>query len=360
MSIPLFTEEEEAAYRAQRDRIEEQWQQNVYHSFDAYWGELQACEEAEKKETIARVEARAEEFLNALIIFFGSRARKYIDFRSVFAEAEYVYALCVQYDTPEARRDAHTFLKAFSEAPRSWGRSAFMRFLRGIGKQRGASYYGAGMFSALQGWREREVEAFCRVLVSEECLYGHIFVSYAHAGEEACEEDFDFEYIESDVQFKATRADRNVRFLECLCRMLEERGLGDMPAKKAPREKKEHIPKIFKAGDMIRARTLRDLPLPAHVRVPILRRNRDATEWTPDILEMVVTRVPNRGGTCVCLIVDHDRKASREVFYGFGYDKSLFDGATFLGLWTGEYAPPNKTLALKFLYQKPPRTSRKS
>ncbi len=355
MATPLFTEEECDAHKARFDELERNLNDKKYRDWSEYWGNVEGLRKTIRIETVNRVEKRAEEFLNALLVLVGSRGTQGVDFREAFSQSDTkeLKELVSLHDTPIARRNLLTIFRALIEVPKSWGRSAFLRFLRGRGKQKGAKYHGAGMFGTDYGWKEDEVALFCDVIAGgrydNQAPYAAVLVSYADVEEEIREEDPDFEVTDHVTALMATHAERNIPFLERLCTILEIRGLSEVKAHQETAPKKEHIPKIFKSGDVIRKNTLRDLPLPAYVRIPIERLDEKSKQWISGHLEQVVM-VLGGNGSYMGLPVGKDGKAYKGS-YNWEH-KSWLEGAVYLGPWNGEIVA-GKVFHIKFRFRRP-------
>lgn len=256
-------------------------------------------------------------------------------------------------DTPATRRALYTILRALTEIPKNWATSAFVRHLRGIGKQRGSKYHGAGTLGADYGWTEREVSGICGILTQADQRYCQVLMSYADVAKEIEETDPDYEIVDQvTAEYIATRAERDVEFLHRLCEMLEARGLAPVPEPAAKRPTKPRKVKQFKSGDLIRSRTLRDLPLPAHVRVVIEKQHDGSNQWLGATMDLVVAALQN-GGSYDAFVVD--TKGTRAYRPNLGWDlesKEWLDGATYLGPWTGEL-DTKKTIKINFRYRRP-------
>ena len=325
--------------------------------WDTYWKECKNIDEAHQLETAKRVERRAREFLNALLILIGEKGSSYIVFESAFnkdSELEEVRSLLTKSNTPENRRYLYTILKALSEIPSSWGTSAFIRFLRGNGKQKECKYPGAGTFGSNFGWKEIEVNRICKVLCSDS-EYSKVLMSYEDVAETIREEDEknednpDYEVVDYDVQFKATKVIRDKEFLNKLCGMLEKDGLAPLPKPTPEKPRKERVPKVFKPGDIIRKNNLRDLLLPAHVRIPIEKYDEKSKQWLKDFLEEVVIKLES-GGYYKNAKVDPRKN---EAFEDNGWSresKERLCGATYLEPWKGKNIK-NKELKYNFKYR---------
>ena len=323
-----------------------------------------------------RAQLRAEEFLNGLIIRIGKRGHGHQYFDAFFSHSDSLdmKEMLSVYDVPETRRALHTILKALIEVPRSWGPSALVRFLRGIGKQSGLKYYGAGMFGVRYGWTAKEITGVCSEIANGRAYYSgfsEVLMSYEDVEDKvrkACEAreiekerklkesknaNPDFEIIDEDsdtrsnenLPYGSTRAVRDIEFLNKLCSLLETKGLGSLPVPQPEKPKKLRKPKIFKSGDVIRCKDLRDLPLPAYVRIEGMSRKDRAGEWIKATIEQVV--VSFYSGGYGYYSVGPDGKA-----YSGGYNhsrKEWLDKATYLGPWKGPVS--KKELRYKFEFQ---------
>lgn len=350
MGTPLFTEEELAERKAAFSRLDAQ-RKELGTTFDEYWKQRQALEAAQLSEVVRRTQARVEEYLNGLIIVVGSRGESGVSFYEIFsnADTESFIALLAMHDTPEVRRDLYTILRGLSEVPRSWARSAIVRFFRGTGKQAKATYHGAGLFGTRYGWKTREIDLVCQWMV--DTLYGRPLMLFAAARDELIDADPDYEIRSETNEFAVTRFDRDAAFTQKLCEMLEARGLGPVPAPASQKPKKPRKVKEFKSGDVIRRRQLRDLPLPAHVRIPIQRFDEESEQWLDATIEHVVLKLWD-GGVYEYALVAPNGKAYTKA-YSLSYmtqEKAWLEGATFLGPWTGDLV--GKHLKLNFRHRR--------
>ncbi|HEU5114546.1 MAG TPA: hypothetical protein VFT82_02145 [Candidatus Paceibacterota bacterium] len=350
MAKPLFSPEEQKAWKDKFDVLDAAHRKDNT-PFDHYWAQREAIARAERIDTNRRVRARANEYLDALITLVGSRGSSYVNFPHCFNESDSldVRQAIEKHDTPETRRALHTILRAFSEVPKSWARSAFVRFLRGNGKQKEAKYHGAGMFGLDYGWKGEEVTAVCAVIADETSPYSQALVTYANVEKEIREADPDYQVTSYDVRFKAVRAERDVEFLTALCSMLEKRGLAPIPKPKERKPKKTRVPKQFVPGDVVTLRNMRDVPLPAHVRIPIEKFDEPSKQWLPSTIEHVVVRLGNAGNYYRYVVTPKG-----EAFEaGMGWEgKYWLDGATYLGPWKGKLNK-HQDLTIRFRYRKP-------
>ncbi len=341
MGKPLFSAEESALQKSKIDKLAGERKSN----------EIENVREAFMLEGIRRAQSRPEELLNGMIICVGSRGHRYVLLDEAFShsDSKKIKDDLNSFDTPEARRNLYTMLRALTEVPRSWATSAFTRFLRGIGKQSGAKYHGAGMFGVKYGWKVREVDAISYVMTSDSyrgyTTYSGVLMSYANTLEEIEEEG---RY--NRAKFYAVRVERDIPFLNKLCEMLEARGLGPIPALPDEKPKKERKIKIFKAGDIVRQRDLRDLPLPALVRIPVTKvfkgKEGEKDQRIAGHIDEVVTKI-HEVHYYDYYVVDKDNKAYK-YFLGYSFKTNL-DGATFLGEWKGEIVK-DKRIELDFHY----------
>lgn len=347
MGIPLISKEEVEDHEEQLRLIDKKYgyhkKDRTSFDFNSYWNERECCRIAYNTKLISLAKERPEDILNALLVCIDTKGEKYIDFYSAFEsnDSEQILAAIQKANTPENRRWLYTILKALTEIPKSWAKSALVRFLRGIGKQKDAKYHGAGLFGEKYGWSTHQVDSICHIIAScndYSVSYSSILMSYDDVQEEIDEADPEWEEVKGDARFAATRAERDVEFLNKLCSMLEEKGLSSIATPAPQKPKKAHVPKEFKAGDVIRKNTMRDLPLPAHIRIPIDKMDVDKDgravgEWYEDFIEKVITKIENNGYMYFAYVIDG--KAYRINQFG---RKSEMEGATFLGKWTGTFS----------------------
>lgn len=349
MGKPLFTPEELAAYRRKHSNLQAR-ERSKELQWPAYWAEKEALEKSHLAEKASRAKARLPDYLRGLVILTGKRGQEYVTFDALFqhSDDQELQSMFTGANTPENRRALHTILKALQVIPRSWARSAFVRFLRGIGKQRGSKLYGAGLFGVNFGWTEPQVIAVCNVLVDDRNPYSQVLMSFVDVQQELAEAaESDSEVVDSDVSFKATRVNRDTEFLGQLVAALEAEGLAPLPEAKEHKPTKQRKPKVFKPGDIIRESNLRDLPLPAHVEIPIERRAEGSQDWAPGTIEQVVTTLHPGYVTCYRI------KDGRAYVRGWNEQrKDWLSGATYLGPWTGEMVK-GKDVKYKFEFRKP-------
>lgn len=347
MAKTLFTKNELEEFQKELSDLETKHNKNSI-PWREYWEQREAIQRAHLIKKVGRVQERAEEFLNALIILVGYQGERYIDFEHAFAVSDVpeLKELLTTHDTPENRRALYTILRALTEIPKTWATSAFVRFLRGTGKQKGAKYHGAGMLGTDYGWKTKNITAICGIITGNNSPYSQVLMSYADVEEEIHEEDPDFEVHDHDVTFKATRVERDIEFLNQLCDMLEQRGLADIPKAREKGPKKERKVKVFKPGDKIRKGTIRDLPLPAHVRIDIDKHDKASDQWVEAQLDWVVVALGQ--GYFRCLYIGKDGKAYQPHIFN-DKRKELLEGATFVGSWEGEST--KKELEIKFKYR---------
>jgi len=358
MGKPLFTKAELAAYQDRMAAIDELHgyhdRKNKVFNYDKYAADREGCKQAHEIETIKRAQARPDDFLNALLVLIGNRGSTYVPFENAFEgnDDPQVIAEIKTHDTDENRRWLYTLLRGLSEIPKSWAMSAFTRFLRGTGKQAKAKYHGAGMFGVDYGWKAKEVDAFSNILAGSHYATGYstTLMTYADVDQEihdqyaADEENNDYT-IDYGTHFKAVRAERDVEFITALCDILEKRGLAPVPRPAAQKAKKVRKPKVFKSGDRIRSATVRDLPLPAHVRIDIERYDEESKQWIEAHIEHAVLRMGTQG-------YYEGAPVGNDKCYTKGYcmeRKDHLNGATYLGPWTGERV--NKRLDYKFRWR---------
>lgn len=317
-----------------------------------WWNQRQALERAQLAEKVRRAQARADDYLNGLLILVGNRGGHYLPFDEAFersgsAELKKELAKC---DTPANRRVLYTILRALTEVPKSWAMSAVTRFLRGTGAQKKAKYHGAGALGVRYGWKDREVGSIAAVIADGRNPYSLVLMSYADVAEENRQEaESEEELIPYGNTFAATRADRDVEFLNQLCGILETRGLADVPAPAAEKPKKERKVKVFKPGDVVRKNTLRDLPFPAHLRVTIEKQDPESKQFVSDTVEWVAFDIKGPYSRCYRV---KDGVAYPSNRYRSEEYKSHLIGAVYLGKWEGPINE-SKKLAYKFYYRLP-------
>ena len=343
MSKPLFTQKEQNAQKkklAALEKLHGNRQSNPNFDFDSYWAEKKGLEDAWQILGVRKAQARPDEFINALLVLVGERGAWYVPFESAFAlsDSKEITAKVLMHDTDENRRVLYTLLRALTEIPKSWAMSAYIRFLRGTGKQKTAKHHGAGMLGVDYGWKGIEVQAIANIIAGSHYATGYstTLMAYADVDQEIRDEDPDFELTDYDATFKATRAERDIEFLNALCENLEARGLAPVPRPTRKVTTKKRKPRVFKSGDRVRNATVRDLPLPAHVRIPILRQEKkDKTNtWVEADIEFVVLKLYQGG-------FDYARVGGGTAYrhprgYHLMTHKDWLHGATYLGPWTGK------------------------
>ncbi len=329
------------------------------------WQDSEPIRKAWLVKQVQRAQARPDEYINGLLVLVGSRGTQYLDFLGAFSKNDEpdVVAAVKANDTPEARRNLYTILRALTEIPKTWAKSALIRFLRGTGKQKGSKYHGAGTFGTDYGWKGNEVENICEVIAGGEgyaaANYCSVLMNYRDLYDDISQAaNNDYEEIDIDARNYATNVDRDIEFLKECCDILEVRGLGPVPKPTPKKAKKPRKVKEFKSGDIIRKGTLRDLPLPAHVQVPIQRYDEENKQWLDGhVMEQVVIALGNHGYYQCALVDPQTGRAYPMNAYSSSEPKDDLVGATYLGAWTKPIAK-KKILKPKFQWRAVARARR--
>ena len=216
-------------------------------------------------EKVRRIRKRHKEILDGLLTAMYEKGSAPIDWEKILTQGVEPSRL-EKADVPWMRTRLHTVLSALKVVPRSWGATAVTRFLRGVGKQGKPPWSnktGAGCMNKDWGWKQNEVTWFV----------GHFFPYYGELknvffcddSPEAYGEEAEEIRNSGGDQFAATRNERDDDLLNALIKMLEERGLTTLKAP-APKKTKTRKKKVFKPGDTINQRNLRDVPIGATMR----------------------------------------------------------------------------------------------
>ncbi|RJR12835.1 hypothetical protein C4588_01665 [Candidatus Parcubacteria bacterium] len=346
MPNPLFSPAELNEFSNKKALLEKE------PNWERRWSQIRAIESSFEILQKRRAQERADEYLNALLILVGTRGATYVNFELAFSDSDSSEILDAlkDADTPETRRNLYTLLKALSEIPKTWAMSAFVRFLRGTGKQKDAKYHGAGYFGVSYGWKEDEVSNICRIL-TDRTPYSKVLMSYADVQEEIDRADPDYEIVDRSDRFAATRVERDKEFLETLCEMLEQRGLAAPATPAEAKPKQPRKVKVFKSGDIIKKSTMRDMPLPAEVRLQIEKLDTASNQWLASTLDVVVTSL---NGYYSYAVVP---PGSKTAYYTGGCYNSLrkedLIGAIFLREWDGKVeSSEKKTVKLNFNWRR--------
>lgn len=374
---PLFTEAEKRAWKKKFADIKAEYKDKPDSNEQERAAE-KGVAHALKAEVSNKVLERAENLVDGLLFIVGKRGAEYLRFRALFTFAKdpQVVARIEEANTPENRRELYTILRAFSEIPKSFGCTAFIKYLRGTGKPGQPKYakHGQGMFAKEYGWTTDQVKRVCEFLMGYHYehkphfgSYQSVVNSYADVQDEIYKDDPDLDKDGAyKATFAATRAEKNIPLLEKMIAILEERGLGPIPTPKKTGPKKKRVPKKFKPGDKIRRGNLRDLPLPALVKVPVRKIPEDRTKGKdkePEIvhLEWVVTAL-TKGGEFQCFFAGRkttnpkDRTAALSPGWAGLETKEYLYGAEYLGPWEGRKLDPSKQAKnLKFNFCWPGR-----
>jgi len=281
-----------------------------------------------------RMADRPEAIVNGLLIWFHHKGTEPVTWEDFFERV--VDPRLTVADNPTSRKLLHTVLSGLSKIPRSWGKSAAVRFFRGTGKQAtmGLKYPGLGVLGKEYDWKQREAEAMLSPFYYG--LFSKLFMeddSPDSYGEEASEIE-----EEGGNRWAATRKERDDEFFKTLLGILEARGLDpdvEKPVLKAPKPRKA---KIFKPGDTIQARNVRDLPSGTHFRWT--HKKRDTTRGTVDKPGKRVTRVRTYEGVYVARNKPGSytlRPVMDDVAFGPKKDcgSHVWDEAEYIGTWSG-------------------------
>lgn len=349
MAGPLFTVEEMASWEARKvDARVELPGDEVFHRGSprpynkSASDRAQAVDQAWRVERLRRIRGRPEDLLDMLLVAFREKGSMPITLEAVYTGlGDRLKAA----DTAEIRKHIHTVLRGLKAIPRSWAKSATTRFFRGIGKQGEkpwAEKPGAGVLSKDYGWKTFEAEWFVG-LFYQGPMSGVFFADdsvdpYSEEGREVDED--------GGNRFAATTKSRDDEFFDTLISILETRGLAadiDKPDIPAP---KPHKVKVFKTGDVINAKNLRDLPAgslvrlvvvtyPSGFRGPTSPVEFEAEECTYDLV--LVEREP--GELRVRPVMQGKAFASRQMtstsLYRASYERNEVT-ATYIEPWAGE------------------------
>lgn len=309
MPGPIFTPEEIAAWDA-KEEAAKVWQDTdeVYHKdsprpYNRSVGmRVNEVHRARRWDWIRKVRARPEDVLALYLVALNERGAQPIGVDDVFDGKleDRVKAA----DTPENRKLMHTVLQGLKGVPLSWARSATTRFFRGIGKQAKepwASKPGAGVLGTAYGWKTRESEWFIGLFYGQFGAWGYgaslgdLF--FTDDSPDCYGEDAEDIYDEGGDPWAATRKERDTSFIDALLEILDERGLADEIDKPKAKKPKPRKVKVWKPGDKVTSRNLRDLPKGAHLQWTVaeypnayLARDKYDTVWNAKlrIREMVV------------------------------------------------------------------------
>lgn len=182
---------------------------------------------------ISRVAANPEPFLMGCLYIVSSRGiYDWFGYPSVYVWEKDQDPTWVDFrdksNTLESRRTLHLILTALLEIPPTWGRSAFLRFLRGTGKQAGAKYTGAGALGKNSGWTQKELDDVLFRLLDNytfgKPLWSTGPVVDVYSG--GLEYEKFWELMDQGTNaWAATKTTRNRPFIQDLIRRLEEMGI---------------------------------------------------------------------------------------------------------------------------------------
>jgi hypothetical protein len=214
-------------------------------------------------EQLRRMRARPDDILNLILVAFHEKGTDTLTWEDVFVHG--LPDRISKADTPETRKHVHTVLDALHHMPLSWGMSAALRFFRGTGKQGKPPWsdkVGAGVLGKNYGWKQFEADWFMHL------FYGwpltDLFLkddSPDCYGEEAHEIE-----EEGGNRWAATHKERDDDFIDSLMELLKGRGLAEAIIQPDIPKPKPRKVKVFKPGDRITTRTVRDLPAGSHFR----------------------------------------------------------------------------------------------
>ncbi len=352
---PLLSDAEIKSWEGRLKDLEAEHRKGGTYLESKYYAEEKAIKLEELALVKQRVLQRVGEFTDALLLMVAERGTKQYPLGWIFshsAEARVIVDI-ERANTPENRRDLHTLMSALKTTPKSWGRSAFVRFLRDNGEQANPKYKypGKGLFAKEYGWKTDQLNMICDQLLGnrwhESWELGRVLNSFADVADEIREDDEEMEKEGSyKATFSATRAERNNELIDEVLSVLERRGLAPMPEPKKSEPKPPRQPKQFSPGDKIRSATLRDLPLPALVRVQIEKcTDGKREEWKPGEIDIVVRQLGNQGGFKCYIAGPAKPEASERVahrgnvlHYSYSWErKELLHGAEYLGPFKGKF-----------------------
>ena len=268
MKAPLFTAEElESWKQRERDAKVPRPDDNVFHPDsprpynESAWVRAKAVQVAMSIERYRRIRLRPENILDALTVAFYEKGTLPLIWDDIWEGG--LGDRLVGADSPDTRRWLHTVLQGLRAVPRSWATSATTKFFRGIGKQGEAPWSskpGAGILSKDYGWTTDAAAWFVGLFYKYPL--DKLFFSddspdpYGDEGREIADE--------GGERFAATRKDRDDAFFDALLKILEDRGLGDMPDAQV-KVPKPHKARAWTVGDKITSRNIRDVPEGAYI-----------------------------------------------------------------------------------------------
>jgi hypothetical protein len=256
---PLFTLEERAEW--ERRKADARLKRSTDRSIEHYYRE-KAVDDMWLVARCQKVHARPEPYLNALICLIGSRGTKgYTGLEDVYTDD--MEQMWPPFDSPEARWWVDKILEGLAHMPRSYAKSAAMRYFKATGKQKSLDKPGVGLLSVENGWKSLEVDVILRVLYDYELgkplLNAGGLDPYSaetrEAAEEAWEEGRDVN------RFAMAHGEYDVAFINTLRGLLASRGLTQPVLKCNPKKPpKPRKAKAWAIGDTVTARYVPDIP----------------------------------------------------------------------------------------------------
>lgn len=331
----LFTQEEAAEWKRRED---EAYTERPGDTFDVRWARKTQISKAHLNEKVARMRARPERVLRAIVTHVGERARTGVTTEELWGDEALLAGRYAAANTPEARWIVREVLRALLKVPRSWAKSAATRFFRGTGKQAGAAYPGAGILSAERGWTQREAE--CVVEMFYEGDFGSLFMEdasvdpYGEEGREIREE--------GGNHWAATRKERNDTFIQDLITRLDGEGVAE-PAVPVKPEKKPRKVKVFSTGEVVTQGNIRDVPTGAHLKMVAVKyvgQYAKGTDFSGEEHTFEMVLVSRETGKLVVRPVMKGKAfGGREMpssnLYDSDYSRDEVS-TTYVDMWTGE------------------------
>lgn len=338
MATPIFTEEEVSAFKERLKEIEND--KLTFPDYKSRENAKSVVNNAFFAQTASRIlKNRVDDFINYLLIIVGSKGeRGEIPVWQGFSHADNeAYLNILQgYENPLNRRYLHMFLKAILVAHRNWALTAFVKFLRGnkVAGGKADKLEGFGYFHKDSGWNEAQVKSVALILFDEYSAVSKIFMKYdsqlADRVYEESENNWDIPY---SAQFAATSKTVNEDLIKALISALEKRDLAPLPndPKKAF---KPRVPKVFKAGDLIRKNEISDLPPLSLIEIKVKKRLKRGDENAPGTVQIVlVSPAQPRCYLNIWRIADGKAYLTGNDFSCFDHDRKCLEGASYQGQW---------------------------
>lgn len=256
----LFTEEETADWKR---RETEAAAEQPGDGWGAGWKRKEIITKAARVEKVKRMRARPDRVLRFIVISVSEKCALGFTPKELWGESDSLEQRYEVANTPENRWIILTILRGIQKIPSSWGRSAALRFFRGIGKQKTIDLPGAGILSAERGWTTNQANAMVEIFYDSEI--SPLFVKDVTSEVMLDRDEIDEIYDAGGNPHAIVQNEKDKKFIAMMIEAVEKQEIIE-PLFEV-KEKKVYVQKVLKPGIIITQNNVRDLVPGSHLEM---------------------------------------------------------------------------------------------